>query len=89
MVEAQLILIGVAEAVVYHFRYRSAVGDSASRSGLWAFAVCALRAAFIAVGASAVIEGAGVWEVIAAYAVPAGVATWAVHAMHGRRGRPD
>lgn len=78
-------LIAIAEAVVYHFRYRSASGASARASGVWAFAVCALRALFIAVGASEIMGGAGVLEVVVFYAVPAGIATWIVHAWDARR----
>lgn len=80
-----LVFIGIAEAVVYHYRYRSAVGDNARHAGVWAFGVCALRAAFVALGAFAVIHGHGVVTVVALYAAPAGVATWVVHKWDTRR----
>jgi hypothetical protein len=94
---ATLALIAVAEAVVLLLRMRAAVGPSAAWSAATAFLTCALRLAFVALGARLVIDqtiaGPGFVWAVAAYAGTAGVATWAVHEWCERRagwaeGRP-
>lgn len=83
-----LILIGAAEAVVHLWRIRTGTGDDALMSALSAYAVTLLRAAWVALGISAVMDGAGYGPLLAAYPLSAGLVTWVVHgSLGGGRGR--
>lgn len=72
-------IIGAVEAVVFWFRYRSAVGRCGRTSAFWTFAVCAVRVWFLLAGVSAVMRGHEAWVLIAAYAAPAALVTWGLH----------
>lgn len=74
-----LAFVGIAEAVIYHFRYRSAVKDCAFTAGKWATWVCITRIAFTYLGVSSVIAGEPLVLCVLAYALPAGVATSITH----------
>lgn len=77
----KLALLGVAEAAVLLLRCKSAVEPGALRSAFWTFLTCVLRVIFVQTGISAVIDGMPIHLAVAAYALPAAVATFAVHAL--------
>ncbi len=82
-----LALCGVVEAVVYQFRYRSAVVGRPSAAAGWAFMLAVLRVLWTVLGVSAWMNGERVWVVCAAYAVPVALATWAARWFDARRHR--
>jgi hypothetical protein len=71
-------LIAVAEAVVYHWRYVAATRGSPERNAVLTFVVAALRVGFVLGGVSAIMANVPAWQVVLAYAVPAGLATYCV-----------
>lgn len=77
----QLALLGVAEAVVILLRCKSAVEPGPLRSAFWTLMTCILRVVFVQMGISAAMDGLPMAVAIAAYALPAAVATFAVHAL--------
>lgn len=77
----KLAILGTAEAVVILLRCKSAVEPGPMRSAFWTMATCVLRVVFVQTGISAVIDGMPMYVAIAAYALPAAVATYAVHAL--------
>lgn len=68
--------IGAVEAVVYQGRYRATHGTPTA-AGVWTFAVCVLRVAFVGLGVAAIMREQ--WAAaLLAYAVPASIVTaWA------------
>jgi uncharacterized protein (DUF983 family) len=74
-----LAAVAVLEAVVYQNRYRATHGTPVA-AGLWTFAVCVLRVAFVAMGVSAAMSGEHWLGVVLAYAVPAAIVTGLVRA---------
>lgn len=82
-----LALCGVLEAVVYQFRYRSAVVGRPSAAAGSAFLLAVLRVLWTVLGVSAWMGGQRVWVVCAAYAVPVALATWAARWFDSRRHR--
>lgn len=77
----KLALLGVAEAAVLLLRCKSAVEPGALRSAFWTFMTCVLRVVFVQMGITAVVTGMPLHVAVAAYALPAAVATFAVHAL--------
>lgn len=77
----QLALLGVAEAVVILLRCKSAVEPGPTRSAFWTFMTCVLRVVFVQMGITASLDGMPILVAVAAYALPAAVATFAVHAL--------
>lgn len=74
-----LSVLGVIEAVVLLYRYRSAVKDSASSSAFWTFNTCAVRLAFIYTGVQAVMKDIPWVYAILAYCIPASAITYLIH----------
>jgi len=74
-----LAAMGIIEAVVYLWRYRTAVDRFSWQSVASTFGVTATRVGFVVVGASAVFNSEPWYWLILAYAVPATVATAVVH----------
>lgn len=62
-------------------RCKSAVEPGALRSAFWTFFTCVLRVVFVRLGITAVLAGTDVVIAIAAYAIPAAVGTFIVHAL--------
>lgn len=83
-----LVLISAVEAIVYHFRYRSAANRSALHAAFWAAMVCSTRLVFTILGVTAVIQKAPLVPVVLAYVVPASLVTFIVHALSHRRVGP-
>lgn len=79
---AMLIAVGSAEAVVYLFRYRSAVQHSAARSALATFLVAGLRIAWLYTGVWAFTADAHPALVLLCYA---GAASGTDFIAHPRR----
>lgn len=77
----KLALLGTAEAAVLLLRCKSAVEPGALRSAFWTFCTCVLRVVFVQMGVTAILDGMPLHVAIAAYAIPAAVATFAVHAL--------
>lgn len=74
-----LALLGVVEAVVWLWRMRTHRHESAVVSALAAGAVTVCRLLFVYAGASAVLAAVPVWQALAAYVLPAAVATGIAH----------
>ncbi len=81
-----LAVLGIVEAVVWLFRMRTARHPSAIVSGIAAFLVTVTRLLFVYLGASAAMSSLPIWECVAAYAIPATLATVAAH--HWAEGKP-
>ncbi len=80
-----LALIGSVEAVVYLVRYRTAHHPSAMVSAASTFTVATMRILFVVVGAQSLMRGEPWWALVAAYAIPATVATHLAHGWLERR----
>jgi len=80
-----LAALGIIEAVAYLWRYRTAVDRFSWQSVASTFLVCATRIAFVAAGASAVMNREPWYLLVAAYAIPATAATAAVHCWADRK----
>jgi len=78
MTLALLVIVAVAESLAFVWRYSAAYRGSPLHQGLSTLIVSTLRVLFVALGVVAAMASVPVWQVIACYAVPAGVATWAV-----------
>jgi hypothetical protein len=74
-----LAALGIVEAVAYLWRYRTAVDRFSWQSVASTFGVCSTRIAFVAAGASAVMNSEPWYWLVAAYAIPATAATAVVH----------
>ena len=74
-----LVLIGIVEAIVYLFRYRTASERSAWVSAFWSFAICVTRILFVYLGASAVIAGTSWFWSIVCYGGAATATTGLLH----------
>jgi hypothetical protein len=74
-----LAMLGVVEAVVWLWRMRTHRHESAVVSALAAGAVTVCRLLFVYAGASAVLAEVPVWQALAAYVLPAAVATGIAH----------
>lgn len=70
-----LAFVSIVESVVYLHRYRSAVTATRWISAASTLAVTACRVVFVAAGVSAAMREVPLWVVLAAYCVPAAVAT--------------
>lgn len=84
-----LSLIGSVEAVVYLVRYRTAHHRSAWVSAWSTFTVATMRILFVVVGAASMMKGEAWWALVAAYAIPATVATLVAHGWMERRRASD
>lgn len=80
-----LAMIGVVEATVYLFRYRSATARSAVVSAVTSFFICVTRVWFVFLGASAVIEGSSLLLATLAYGGSATITTGVLHEWLERR----
>jgi hypothetical protein len=74
-----LALIGIAEAVVWLYRCRTASGTNPWASSLAALGVTVTRLLFVWAGASAVMADTPWWHALPAYAIPATCATFVAH----------
>jgi hypothetical protein len=81
MILLGLALLGIADAAVYLFRFRTSVGKSIWLSNAACFLVCVSHVAKALLGAGALIHGVSWWAAILAYAVPATAANGVVHGM--------
>jgi hypothetical protein len=81
-----LAVLGVVEAVVWLWRMRTHRHESALVSGLAAGAVTCTRLVFVYVGATAVMAAVPVWAALAAYVLPASIATAVAHWWADRSG---
>lgn len=83
----QLALLGTAEAAVILLRCKSAVEPGPFSSAFWTFMTCVLRVVFVQLGMTAMLDGLPMAFAVAAYAIPAAVATFAIHALDDQHER--
>ncbi len=83
----QLALLGTAEAAVILLRCKSAVEPGPFRSAFWTFMTCVLRVVFVQLGMTAMLDGLPLAFAVAAYAIPAAIATFAIHALDDQHER--
>jgi hypothetical protein len=74
-----LALLGIIEAIVWLWRMRTHRHESPLVSGIAAGAVTLTRLLFVYVGATAVMASIPVWQALAAYCLPATLATILAH----------
>ena len=79
-----LAMLGVCEAVAHTRRLAVAVRSSAMMAAVAAGCICVLRMVFVWMGVSAFLADGAWWFSVAAYVIPAAVATGVVHAMEAK-----
>ena len=80
-----LVACAVAESVVWLWRLRAGVGASALSAGLSTVGVCVTRVVFLGAGLQAALQDRLLIGG-AAYAIAAGLSTWAAHRLAYRLG---
>lgn len=76
---AVLVLVAIAEAVIWLWRLRAGVGNSRWHAALSTVGVCATRVAFLWAGVTATLKGDHPLIAAAAYCLAAGLSTLLVH----------